>query len=702
MEGFDDLLGPTRDALERNPFADTFARSSSPDPWTSFQPSATSTIPTDDSGGDPFGAEFRTTTPTLDDPGFTETSGASPGTGFVAFNGSDDPLESAKTLQSDDDEHSHAHAQEPATPTEQAPLASPKSPGFRESVSTTIDDVLTSAPPPPPEEKQPTPPSAAPLPLPVSENSPLTPASPPPTSPTDSAALSSASIIGHAPSSSAASVVSPSATPLLNTPSKPFYSPLDQPQPIERSFSGLALGGESVNGWQSMGQGTQSMFVGSASRPSVPEDDDDDDDDKPILQARMNSLERAQRTGSPAIPPSPPPPKRNDAGIPPVFTISVDDPQRVGDPIRGYTMYTVHTKTNSPMFSKSAFSVLRRYSDFLWLYETLSNNNPGVVVPPVPEKSPFNRFDSQFVQQRRLALEKCITKIANHPVLQKDPDLKLFLESDTFALDIKHRKAEIAHEKGGVLASLGQSITGPRFHETDEWFDKQKGYLDSLEVQLRGLVKSIDQVAKQRAELAAAAGEFAQTIQELASSDVGLGQQLAGALAGLAVVQRKAQELQEKQANEDTLTIMATADEYARLINSVRLAFSSRIRMYYAWQSVDKHVKSVKQQHEMNRAQGKLTPDQLSRSLALVAEAERRALEAKQEFEQVSRLVKSEMARFEQERIEDFKNSLEAFLSGMISKQKELIAAWETYQQTLLKKSAHPPQRQVTVEAASD
>lgn len=38
----------------------------------------------------------------------------------------------------------------------------------------------------------------------------------------------------------------------------------------------------------------------------------------------------------------------------------------------------------------------------------------------------------------------------------------------------------------------------------------------------------------------------------------------------------------------------------------------------------------------------------------------------------MSRLVKSEVARFEQERIEDFKNSLEAFLDGMIARQKEV------------------------------
>jgi sorting nexin-1/2 len=33
---------------------------------------------------------------------------------------------------------------------------------------------------------------------------------------------------------------------------------------------------------------------------------------------------------------------------------------------------------------------------------------------------------------------------------------------------MKHRKAEIAQERGGLIASIGQSIAGPRFHESDE------------------------------------------------------------------------------------------------------------------------------------------------------------------------------------------------------------------------------------------
>jgi sorting nexin-1/2 len=49
-------------------------------------------------------------------------------------------------------------------------------------------------------------------------------------------------------------------------------------------------------------------------------------------------------------------------------------------------------------------------------------------------------------------------------------------------------------------------------------------------------------------------------------------------------------------------------------------------------------------------------------------------LDAKQEFDQCSKLIKTEVARFEQERIEDFKDSLQVFLDGMISRQKEVSA----------------------------
>ncbi|KAI0731336.1 Vps5 C terminal like-domain-containing protein [Earliella scabrosa] len=688
MDGFDDLL-PSRDGLQ-NPFEDPFAkaRSSSPDPWASF---GQATVPSFNEEAFAFGGSTSPTAVThnafadadiggfQDDRDDEHEAERTPATAPAAVpdphekEGAVDPLDTAAFNAAE----AAAEAEEAA-----AAAAAPLSRGFRESVSTETEEPPTPEPSSEPKPARvPTPPA----------DEPIKPASPPPANRTSVGEVPSRTV-GHVSRASTASFSSGSHGSAVKAEPAAF-NPLDKPvHTLERSIAGLSIGGEALGGWQgSGGWQTQTTYT-PPEPPSHAQNvsDEDDDDDKPIAQTI--AAKAAQRAASPAASTSTPAGAKKENGIQPVFVITVDDPQRVGDPIRAYTMYTVHTKTTSPMYKKSTFSVLRRYSDFLWLYETLSMNNPGVVVPPVPDKNPFGRFDEEFVQQRRLGLEKCIQKIANHPVLQKDTDLKLFLESDTFALDIKHRKAEIAQEKGGLMAAIGQTIAGPRFYETDEWFDRQKSYLDSLETQLRGLVKAIEAVAKQRAEVAAAAGEFAQAVSDLAACDVG--NQLSVSLVGLAEVERKAQELQSVQATQDVVTVLSTADEYARLINSVRLAFSSRVRMYHAWQNADSNLRRMKQSHESNRAQGRLGPDQLSRSLALVGEAERRALEAKQEFEQTSRLVKTEVARFEQERIEDFKTSLEAYLEGMITRQKQLIASWESYQQSLLKRFAPQGQSQ--------
>ena len=57
-------------------------------------------------------------------------------------------------------------------------------------------------------------------------------------------------------------------------------------------------------------------------------------------------------------------------------------------------------------------------------------------------------------------------------------------------------------------------------------------------------------------ELAAATAEFAQTVSDLSSSDVG--KQLSLSLAGLAEVERQAQDIQVTQSEQDMVTLMGT------------------------------------------------------------------------------------------------------------------------------------------------
>ncbi|KAF8630138.1 hypothetical protein AX15_003091 [Amanita polypyramis BW_CC] len=611
MDSFDDLLAPSRRILEDNPFADPFAkRSNSPDPWAS--PFAINQEPYD-SPSNTAGSPYEET-------GYGSASHAAAAEENT-ISVIKDPLDSESLAHSDDD----------------ADVGPTRTRGFKESIE------------PDPH---------------FSETATIRPVS---TLVEDTTGSDVEHRVSHVvadedvnPSSSHISHLSENIPSSSNTRDVDFASPLRPPSPVrvEHSIANLSLGSESAGGW--MGERTAWGGENSSSVAPKPPVDDDSDDDKPIRQTLKVNLQQDGKFYSED--------EAKSNQMLPLFVISVDDPQKVGDPIRPYIMYTVYTRTTSPLFQRSSFSVLRRYSDFRWLYETLSANNPGVVVPPVPEKSALNRFDEQFIRQRRLALEKCTQKIANHPVLCKDSDLRTFLESDTFALDIKHRKAELAHERGGLMASIGQSITGPRFHETDEWFDKQKSYLDGLESQLRGLAKAVELVAKQRQELAIAAGDFAQSVTDLAEADIG--QHLSTSLAGLANIERKYQELQNAQSEQDMVTFLSTADEYTRLIGSVRNAFSSRIRVYHSYKQSESDLLRIKQVHEKERAQGRISSDRLAYSLSRIAEYERRAMEARQEYEHVSKLVKTEMARFERERVEDFKDALKTFLEGMISRQK--------------------------------
>ncbi|CAG8501251.1 11502_t:CDS:10 [Acaulospora colombiana] len=362
----------------------------------------------------------------------------------------------------------------------------------------------------------------------------------------------------------------------------------------------------------------------------------------------------------------------------PLFQITVEDPQKIGDPINAHIIYKVRTRTTSNSFKSRDFTVLRRYRDFLWLYNQLTNGNPGVIVPPVPGKHAIGRFQDEFVESRRQALERCLNKITTHPMLYKDPNLMMFLESDRFVIDVKRKNKG---ESKGVLKSLGEVVSNAttfnKFVETDEWFENRKNQLDILDSQLKTLMKSVEAIVRQRKDLGFATAEFGDNLLSLANAENN--KSLARNLTLLGNLQQKIKELQEKQVQQDVATLENTIDEYIRLIGSIKVAFNSREKVYQAWQNAIYELQKKKINYERSKVQGRLSHDKLSIALAQIAESENRAEECKGEFEEVSKLIKVEIDRFDKEKVEDFKNSVEAFLESLMETQKEVISLWESY-----------------------
>ena len=103
----------------------------------------------------------------------------------------------------------------------------------------------------------------------------------------------------------------------------------------------------------------------------------------------------------------------------------------------------------------------RRFNHFVWLHNVLSEQYPGYIVPALPDKSGFgpllNRFQEEFVEHRRLALQQFLARIAQHPVLCTSKCLQDSFEARDTALKTPEEK------KSSFLGGLFKEIT-PKPH----------------------------------------------------------------------------------------------------------------------------------------------------------------------------------------------------------------------------------------------
>ncbi|KAF4014860.1 hypothetical protein G4228_006445 [Cervus hanglu yarkandensis] len=320
--------------------------------------------------------------------------------------------------------------------------------------------------------------------------------------------------------------------------------------------------------------------------------------------------------------------------------IGVSDPEKVGDGMNAYMAYRVTTKTSLSMFSKSEFSVKRRFSDFLGLHSKLASKylHVGYIVPPAPEKSivgmtkvKVGKEDSsstEFVEKRRAALERYLQRTVKHPTLLQDPDLRQFLESSELPRAVNTQ----ALSGAGILRMVNKAADAVnkmtiKMNESDAWFEEKQQQFENLDQQLRKLHASVEALVCHRKELSANTAAFAKSAAMLGNSEDHTA--LSRALSQLAEVEEKIDQLHQEQAFADFYVFSELLSDYIRLIAAVK------------WE-------------------------------AKVQQGER-------EFEQISQTIRKEVGRFEAKRVKDFKTVIIKYLESLVQTQQQLIKYWEAF-----------------------
>uniref|UniRef100_A0A668AB31 Sorting nexin-2 n=1 Tax=Myripristis murdjan TaxID=586833 RepID=A0A668AB31_9TELE len=337
--------------------------------------------------------------------------------------------------------------------------------------------------------------------------------------------------------------------------------------------------------------------------------------------------------------------------------VSVTNPEKVGQylPPAPSLCWSQH-ETSLPMFRNKTFSVRRRFSDFLGLYEKMSVKSSlhGCVIPPPPEKSVMGMTkvkvgkddpsSAEFLERRRAALERYLQRVVCHPLLLQDPDVREFLEKEELPRAVNTQ----ALSGAGFLKMINKASDAVnkmtiKMNESDTWFEDKLQEVESEEQQLRKLHAVVDSLVNHRKELCGNTAVFAKSMAMLGNSEDNTA--LSRALSQLAEVEDKMEQLHQEQAASDFFIFAELLADYIRLLGAVRGCFDQRMRAWQRWQEAQSTLQKKRE------AEAKLLwankPDKLQQAKEEITEWEAKVTQYERDFDRIGVTVRKEVLRFE-------------------------------------------------------
>uniref|UniRef100_A0A7N6FAH6 Sorting nexin-2 n=1 Tax=Anabas testudineus TaxID=64144 RepID=A0A7N6FAH6_ANATE len=351
--------------------------------------------------------------------------------------------------------------------------------------------------------------------------------------------------------------------------------------------------------------------------------------------------------------------------------VSVKDPEKIGE---------IHDScfTTLSMFRNKTFTVRRRFSDFLGLYEKLSEKHGpnGFIVPPPPEKSilgmtkvKVGKEDSSstdFVERRRGALERYLQRVVNHPSLLQDPDVREFLERE----ELPRAVSTQALSGAGFLKMLNRATDAVskmtiKMNESDVWFEEKLQEVESADQQFRKLHALVETLVVHRKELSLNTASFAKSAAMLGSAEDNT------------ALSRALSQLAEDQAENDTFCFAELIADYIRLLGAVRGSFDHRMKAWQRWQDAQTMLQKKRETEAKLLWANK--PDKLQLAKEEIAEWEAKVTQYERDFERVSATVRKEVIHFEKQKAKNFKRQIINYLESLLQSQQQLIKYWEAF-----------------------
>ena len=393
-----------------------------------------------------------------------------------------------------------------------------------------------------------------------------------------------------------------------------------------------------------------------------------------------------------------------------------------------YTSYRVDVRPQATtpgddqqeiMLANNTYSaVLRRYSDFLWLYDRLHMERAGAVVPPIPEKQPVGRFSPTFVEDRRTNLERFLRRVAVHPELSDAACLDTFLRADDMTFQAaKHAKGDVPPQMMNMGASTMNMnpnmnmMNNPNMNQSmmmypnqpsptpkkegfkrwfaeaktsisgdlvkspdDDLFDEINRYVHGLDSQMKNVSHQASALVRKGKEIANGLFEFGLAFNLLGQSEADA---LGDALGKMGDTADRLSVLSAEHAEKEMAQFEEPLQDYLKMIHAVKLALQRRHEKRLTYSTCLAQVETKSANLGKLRAQIGAEAKTYAAEMSL-RRGQEAAEAAREDFATVSQRVLREVDRFKREKAEDMRRTVLDYINLQVEYNKRMEDIWAT------------------------
>lgn len=375
----------------------------------------------------------------------------------------------------------------------------------------------------------------------------------------------------------------------------------------------------------------------------------------------------------------------------PAFLFAVDEPEQKTEPGTlglSYWSYKITSNTRLEQYKEKTNICQRRYNDFLWLRERLIADYPGVIVPPLPEKTMLGTVEKfissavdtkSLLEYRQRALTKFLTRVGEHPILQKAPVLQQFLEMEEQQFHSMVKSSKNAAKTTNSSSSGSSWFKKAPVVKEPDWILDQKRFIADLDNSLKALKAKLQNMITKRKEMSNAISEFGKAFRVLGEAEKNYDN--SGSLGQSLIDIGDKSDLLSKgtliQAEKETMQVIETLTYYLGMCESIRNSAKQLENFRIEHEEAVTQAKALnsniekfaKQPGKEDRVQ------QLSQTLEETNQKEKSLTQLLQTAEE---RFKIDLQRFDVERRVDFAYMLDAFITLQIEYSSSVCQSWES------------------------